>query len=976
MREALEACRKSDLVEMAEHLDLRGTRTMAKKDLKETVIAALENLNLLPAKGTGDLPVLSPCADDAAGHENGAGPSTAAPEETAPGYQTPPALSKTPSSPLTLPKSDPVSPASTPSSLERFNLRLKVRLAQLKYEAEEQEKRRQMEMELEIRRMDLEADTQIKLKRLELEAHAWRQTEISKRNEPHVETHKDVKEPEATRGETTPGIRQRLDISKCIVLVPPFREFEVDSYFQIFERIAAAFEWPCDVWALILQCKLTGKAQEVMSSLSLSDSLDYECVKSAVLTAYELVPEAYRQRFQALTNKKPHQTFVEFAREKLLLFEKWVAASKVSSFTELKELILLEEFKRCSPERTVLYLNEQKVATLSSAALLADEYSLTHRVSGELPPRDTRRPPTMRPAHTGSVNVNQPRCVYCHRLGHVVKDCYKLKRKNEQKNSLSREVGFIMENKQLVTEINDCFQPFLSKGVVQTNESSPDQAPVIILLDTGASQTLISSGVMTFNESSATGVSVLLTGINGEPISQPLHRIFLSCDLARGYFDVAVCPTLPIAGVTLLLGNDVAGGNVVPPFQVLNDPCSDTISCVKEQPGIYPACVITRAQARKQEETLQLSSFFDDGHNKEDNHVHDHNVDITADTEDEGVSLTSGCLHLPRLTLGEEQRRDDSLNKCFQDIKNPDGEKSGYFLRNDVLMRFWNNPAAKGAPWGTFNQIVIPTRYRNKVVSLAHESQWAGHLGIRKMYQIILEHFFWPGMKRDVAEYCKRCHVCQISGKPNQLPAPASLHPIHVIGNPFDTIVVDCVVPLPRSKSGKKYLLTIMCTSTHFPEVFPLSTITAKTVTRILTQYFSLFGLPRVLQTDQGTNFKSELFRKVAQTLGIHHVVSSAYHLESQGALERWHQTFKSMLKKYCLSSGNQWDEGVPFLLFAAREAPQDSLGFSPAQLVFRHTPRGPLKALKEQFLRVPESKKEKNRSIPQEISVAYKTCK
>ncbi|XP_070407406.1 uncharacterized protein [Nothobranchius furzeri] len=243
-REALEACRKSDLVEVAEHLDLHGTRTMTKQ--------GLEIFLSFP-----------PRADDAASHENGAGPSSAAPEETAPGYQTPPAHSKTPSSPLTLPKSDPVSPLSTPSSLERFNLRLKVRMAQLKYEAEEKEKRRLMEMELEIRRMDLEADTQIKLKRLELEAQAWRQAEISQQNDPHVDTHKVVTEPDTTREETTPGIKQRLDISKCIVLVPPFREFEVDSYFQIFERIAAALEWPRDVWALILQCKLTGKAQEL-----------------------------------------------------------------------------------------------------------------------------------------------------------------------------------------------------------------------------------------------------------------------------------------------------------------------------------------------------------------------------------------------------------------------------------------------------------------------------------------------------------------------------------------------------------------------------------------------------------------------------------------------------------------------------------------------------------------------------------------
>ncbi len=64
-----------------------------------------------------------------------------------------------------------------------------------------------------------------------------------------------------------------LDVSKHIALVPQFREIEVDSYFNVFERIASALNWPRDVWTLLLQCKLTGKAQEVCAVLSLEDSL-------------------------------------------------------------------------------------------------------------------------------------------------------------------------------------------------------------------------------------------------------------------------------------------------------------------------------------------------------------------------------------------------------------------------------------------------------------------------------------------------------------------------------------------------------------------------------------------------------------------------------------------------------------------------------------------------------------------------------
>lgn len=169
-----------------------------------------------------------------------------------------------------------------------------------------------------------------------------------------------------------------FDVSRYIRLVPPFREAEVDSYFVAFERIASKLKWPKEMWALLLQCSLTGKAQEVCSALPIEGSLDYETVKSAVLRAYELVPEAYRQKFRGHM-KTVKQTFVEFVREKRVLFEKWCLSSKVTSLEEIQELILLEEFKNCVPANIVVYLNEQKVTSLADAAVLADEFVLTHK---------------------------------------------------------------------------------------------------------------------------------------------------------------------------------------------------------------------------------------------------------------------------------------------------------------------------------------------------------------------------------------------------------------------------------------------------------------------------------------------------------------------------------------------------------------------------------------------------------------------
>lgn len=248
----------------------------------------------------------------------------------------------------------------------------------------------------------------------------------------------------------------------------------------------------------------------------------------------------------------------------------------------------------------------------------------------------------------------------------------------------------------------------------------------------------------------------------------------------------------------------------------------------------------------------------------------------------------------------------------------------------------------------------MPVGYRPHVLRLAHEHWWSGHLGVAKTYDKILKHFFWPKMKTDVVEFCKSCHTCQVVGKPNQVVPPAPLHPVPAVGEPFDYIFADCVGPLPKTKTGYQSMLTIMCATTCFPEAIPLRRVTAPALTQAMIKFFTTFGLPKRAQTDQGTNFLSKMFRECLRSLGVSHSVSSAYHPESQGALERWHHTLKSMLRKYCFESGNTWDEGLPYVLFAIRDAKHESLGFSPAELVFGRNVRGPLKVLKEQLLSLP----------------------
>ena len=146
-------------------------------------------------------------------------------------------------------------------------------------------------------------------------------------------------------------------------------------------------------------------------------------------------------------------------------------------------------------------------------------------------------------------------------------------------------------------------------------------------------------------------------------------------------------------------------------------------------------------------------------------------------------------------------------------------------------------------------------------------------------------------------------------------------------------------------------MLTIMCTSTRFPEAIPLRNIKTRTIVKALIKFFTFVGLPRSVQSDQGSNFMSGIFKQVMQELNIQQYKSSAYHPEGQGALERFHQTLKNMIRTYCFDTEKNWDEGIPLLLFAVREPVQESLGFSPFELVFGHSVRGPLKLMKVKLL-------------------------
>ncbi len=292
--------------------------------------------------------------------------------------------------------------------------------------------------------------------------------------------------------------------------------------------------------------------------------------------------------------------------------------------------------------------------------------------------------------------------------------------------------------------------------------------------------------------------------------------------------------------------------------------------------------------------------------------------------------------------VGEGQDKDEFV----KEIKSDEGLKEwrelaerrerGFKWKKGILAR------SMYVNWEEYRDvIVLPKSYRERVMILGHDRN--RHLGADKVAKMIGRHFAWPGMVREIVDYCKSCRVCQVKSKYRPRRAPVVERPI--LAEPFESVAIDLVGPLPKGKNGNRYILTYICLATKWPEAVPLRAITAKSVVEGLWLIFSRTSIPERVLSDQGTQFCSKVMGQFCEWLGIERVRTSAYHPETNGSVERMHGTMKSILGK-CVSEGLDWVGQLCFVMYVLRQMPHADSGYSPFDLVYGFRVRTPLDAL------------------------------
>lgn len=230
--------------------------------------------------------------------------------------------------------------------------------------------------------------------------------------------------------------------------------------------------------------------------------------------------------------------------------------------------------------------------------------------------------------------------------------------------------------------------------------------------------------------------------------------------------------------------------------------------------------------------------------------------------------------------------------------------------------------------------ILVPVKFRNKVLQLHHDIPTAGHTGVLKTLKRIKQKFIWPNMKEDVRNYVQDCHSCNQRRDYGKVIAPLGkfVEPTEV----FQRISCDIVGPLPLTAYKSRFVLSVTEHLSRYTEFFAIPDQTSETIANVLVhRYITKYGVPKELITDQGASFTSDLIKEICKLFNIKKLQTTGYHPMSNGRTEITHKTLGKMLSHYVNQNQNNWDEFLSYVCMAYNSSYHETTGYSPYEIVF-----------------------------------------
>ena len=188
------------------------------------------------------------------------------------------------------------------------------------------------------------------------------------------------------------------------------------------------------------------------------------------------------------------------------------------------------------------------------------------------------------------------------------------------------------------------------------------------------------------------------------------------------------------------------------------------------------------------------------------------------------------------------------------------------------------------------NRLCVPDvgDLRREILDEAHNAPYAMHPGTTKMYNTLRQYYWWPGLKKDVAEFVAKCLTCQQVNTEHQVPS-GMLQPLSIPVWKWENITMDFVMGLPRTLKGYNAVWVIVDRLTKSAHFLPIRWgITLKQLAeRYMNEIVRLHGVPMSIVSDRDPRFTSRFWGSLQKALGTKLHMSTAFHPQTDGQSER-----------------------------------------------------------------------------------------
>jgi hypothetical protein len=258
----------------------------------------------------------------------------------------------------------------------------------------------------------------------------------------------------------------------------------------------------------------------------------------------------------------------------------------------------------------------------------------------------------------------------------------------------------------------------------------------------------------------------------------------------------------------------------------------------------------------------------------------------------------------------ERVRNAQETNTFFQTV-------TSYLEKEPTGIKYEDYQMIEGGLLTYKNRLYIPDcdDLKRFIMDELHKRPYTSHPRYQKMITATRKHFYWPGLKKYIAEYIAKCIECQQVKAEHRHPAGL----------------------LPTSTKQNDAIMVVVDKLSKFPHFIPIkSTCKAIDITNIfMKEIFRLHGMPKEIVFDRDTKFTSNFWKSLMVGLETKLIFNTTYHLQTDGQTERVNQILEDMLRMHVMHQPKKWEDYLPLVEFAYNNGYQESMKTSPFEVLY-----------------------------------------